>query len=41
MSPLEATYRSKCSVCGEWIEEGDLIATNENGDWVHEECADE
>jgi hypothetical protein len=36
----EAEYRSKCATCGEWIEEGDMIETNADGDWVHEECAD-
>lgn len=38
---IEAEYRSKCAACGNWIEEGDPIEQNEDGDWVHEECSDE
>jgi len=42
-----AEFRSKCAVCGDWIEEGDIIvydaaqSADEDGDWVHEECVDE
>lgn len=34
----EAQHRSKCAACGEWIEEGDEIVRNDDGDWVHIEC---
>lgn len=36
----EATYRSKCAACGEWIEEGDQIVPDEDGEWLHERCAE-
>lgn len=34
----EAERRSKCAACGEWIEEGDEIVLNVDGEWVHERC---
>ena len=38
---MESTFRSKCAVCGEWIEEGDSIVKIEDDDeWVHEDCSD-
>jgi ribosomal protein L24E len=36
-----AEYRSKCAYCGEWIEEGDEIVVDEDGEWVHAEHEDE
>lgn len=37
-----AEYRSKCPVCGDWIEEGDEISHLDDDDaWVHAECAEE
>lgn len=38
---IEAEFRSKCAVCGEWIEEGDRIVIEEDEEWVHEDCQDE
>ena len=35
---VEAEFRSKCAACGEWIEEGDEIVFDEDGNWIHEEC---
>lgn len=35
---MRAEYRSKCADCGEWIEEGDEIVKNDDGDWVHARC---
>lgn len=40
MKAREATRRSKCAACGEWIEEGEQIVLHEDGDWIHEECAE-
>jgi hypothetical protein len=37
--PKVAMYDSTCSWCGDRIHEGDEIAQDESGDWVHEECA--
>lgn len=40
---IEATFRSKCAACGEFIEKGDSIARDEScghGEWVHEDCAE-
>lgn len=38
---MEATFRSKCAVCGEWIEEGDEIVIDKvEEEWVHEACSD-
>jgi hypothetical protein len=36
-----ATYDQRCSACDDPIHEGDVIALNDDGDWVHEDCADE
>jgi hypothetical protein len=35
---VEATFRSKCPACGEWIEEGEEIVLDDDQEWVHEEC---
>jgi len=36
---FEARYKSgDCAECGVWIEEGDMIGYNDEGDLVHEEC---
>lgn len=35
---MEAEFRSKCADCGEWIEEGQMIEPDEDGNWVHQEC---
>jgi hypothetical protein len=35
---IEAEFRSKCAVCGEWIEEGDKIVCDEDGNWIHSDC---
>lgn len=35
---VEATFRSKCAVCGEWIEEGDEIVEDDDGNWIHCGC---
>ena len=37
---IEATFRSKCAICGEWIEEGDEIVCDEDGNWVHVACGE-
>lgn len=38
----DAAFPSRCAVCDEPIFEGDLIALLEpDGEWVHEQCADE
>jgi hypothetical protein len=37
---VQAEFRSKCAACGEWIEEGDEIVVDEDGNWVHEDCID-
>jgi hypothetical protein len=37
---IESAFRSKCAVCGEWIEEGDWIVKNEDEEWIHEDCDD-
>lgn len=35
-----AAYRSKCPVCGRWINRGDLIVVIANDAWIHtERCA--
>jgi hypothetical protein len=36
-----AKYRSKCAYCENWIEEDDVIEADPDGNWCHEECADE
>lgn len=38
---MEAERESKCAACGEWIEEGDPIERNDDGDWVHEHCVED
>lgn len=35
---MEAEFRSKCAECGEWIEEGDNIEPDEDGNWIHQNC---
>jgi hypothetical protein len=35
---MKALYRTKCTDCGEWIEEGDEIEPDEDGGWVHQNC---
>lgn len=35
-----AEYESKCPACGELIREGDEIERDDDGEWVHEDCAD-
>lgn len=35
---IKATFRSKCAACGEWIEEGDMIIKDTDGNWIHEDC---
>lgn len=37
---MEATYRSRCGICDEMIEEGDEII-EVDGEWIHAKCADE
>lgn len=37
---IQAEFRSKCAVCGEWIEEDDWIVKDEDDNWIHEGCAD-
>lgn len=37
---IEAEFRSKCSMCGEWIEEGDKIVQDDDENWVHQDCVD-
>lgn len=34
----QATFRSKCATCGEWIEEDDWIVKDEDDNWIHEDC---
>lgn len=36
-----AEFRSKCASCGNWIEEGDPITRDDDGEWIHEDCADD
>lgn len=36
-----AQFRSKCPSCGEWIEEDDPIVRDDDGEWIHEGCADD
>lgn len=37
-----ATRDSACAVCGETIFEGDAIAyLTDEGEWVHEDCAEQ
>jgi predicted nucleic acid-binding Zn ribbon protein len=38
---MEAQYRSKCAVCGEWIEPGDEVVPDEDENWIHQDCADD
>lgn len=39
---MEATYESKCAVCGDAIHEGDEIGFDEDAqDWVHVAHLDE
>lgn len=37
---IEAEYESTCETCGCGIEPGDMIECVD-GDWVHEECAED
>ncbi len=37
---IEAEYRTKCAVCGEWIEPGDEIVRDDDGEWIHADCED-
>lgn len=37
---IEAEFRSKCACCGEWIDEGDPIVCDEDGNWIHEGCSE-
>lgn len=40
--PMEAMFPGTCAWCLERIAEGDSIALlEEDGDWVHERCAEE
>lgn len=36
---MKAEFRSKCADCGEWIEEGQEIEPDEDGNWVHCDCS--
>jgi hypothetical protein len=36
-----ASYDTKCPACGTWIHEGDLIELTDDGEWVHEDCAED
>lgn len=37
---VEATFRSRCGVCDEPIEEGDAIVCVDD-EWIHEHCEEE
>jgi hypothetical protein len=36
---MKAGYKSKCAVCGEWIEVGEDIELLDDEEWVHADCA--
>lgn len=36
---VPAAFETFCPSCPSMIEEGDPIALNDDGDWVHEDCA--
>jgi hypothetical protein len=37
---MEAEYRTKCAECGEWIEPGEEIEKDEDGNWIHKDHLD-
>lgn len=41
MDSIKAEFRSKCAVCGDWIEEGDTITKDEDDNWIHVDCSEE
>jgi hypothetical protein len=35
---IQAEFRSKCAVCGDWIEEDDWITKDDDDNWIHVDC---
>lgn len=41
MPPILATYTTRCGACDELIVEDMDEIVEEDGEWIHRECADE
>ena len=38
---MKSRFSTKCIACDEFIETGNEISKNKDGDWVHKYCVDE
>ena len=38
---MKARFSTKCNVCDALVQKGKEIVKNENGNWVHNHCANE